>query len=344
MTKRTADTAVKGRALVFKLLTWVLARRCFFLVYTRVETAALRDGLTPMAYMSEFFGEANWVFWLCLMIPYSVFFYVVDAHATWRVIRWFNTDSLRFTQILPIRASAYILSLVNEQVGKGAMSLYLLKRHDVPVWQAVSSMIMLGVVEIYQLLFFSAVGVLLYFDLVEQASSVLPLPAILLTVYGVALLYIPIHLLYFNGVIFKGSTLRFRPLLHAFRLARVRHYVLVLLFKAPNLLVAVMVYTLALALFQVNVNFGQMLAFLPVIFLAAALPLPFHAGALLLWTVLFPEYPEVGAFSLIMHTFFVVFNALIGLVFLPKANQELFPRGASQTKAGSPGSMPVQGE
>ena len=49
-----------------------------------------------------------------------------------------------------------------------------------------------------------------------------------------------------------------------------------------------------------------------------------HAGALLLWTVLFPDYPEVGAFSLVMHTFFVVFNAIIGVLFLPKANRELF--------------------
>jgi hypothetical protein len=96
------------------------------------------------------------------------------------------------------------------------------------------------------------------------------------------------------------------------------------LFKAPNLVGAVVVYTVALELFQVDVSFAQMLAFLPVIFLAAALPLPFHAGALLLWTVLFPEYPAVGAFSLVMHTFFVMFNAVIGTLFLTRANHELF--------------------
>ena len=84
------------------------------------------------------------------------------------------------------------------------------------------------------------------------------------------------------------------------------------------------VYTIALHLFQVEVSLGQMLAFLPVIFLAAALPLPFHAGALVIWTVLFPDYPEVGAFSLVMHTFFVLFNAFIGVLFLPRANRELF--------------------
>ena len=66
------------------------------------------------------------------MIPYSVFFFLVDSHLTWRVVRWFNAPELKFTSMLPIRASAYILSLVNEQVGKGAMTLYLLRHHKVP--------------------------------------------------------------------------------------------------------------------------------------------------------------------------------------------------------------------
>ena len=72
------------------------------------------------------------MFWLALMIPYSVFFFLVDSHVTWRVVRWFNAPELKFTSMLPIRASAYILSLVNEQVGKGAMTLYLLRHHKVP--------------------------------------------------------------------------------------------------------------------------------------------------------------------------------------------------------------------
>jgi hypothetical protein len=150
------------------------------------------------------------------------------------------------------------------------------------------------------------------------------LDAILPAVFLVALAYFPLHQAYFSGRIFKGSKIRDVPILVAFRKARTVDYLLVMLFKAPNLLGAVVVYTVALELFNVDVSFGQMLAFLPVIFLAAALPLPFHAGALLLWTVLFPDYPEVGAFSMVMHTFFVSFNAVIGVLFLPKANKELF--------------------
>lgn len=314
----------KGTGLIFRLVTWAISLGCFYLVYTRVAAAAGREGQTAWEYLANFFGEANWWLWLAIMVPYSCFFFLVDAHATWRVIRWCNAPKIKFTDILPIRASAYILALVNEQVGKGAMSLYLLRRHDVPGWQAVSSMILLGLVEIYQLLFFSSIGVFARFDLVEEASTILPLTTIMPAVFAGALLYLPIHLLYFSSTIFKGSTLRDKPLLHSLKKATPVQYLLILLFKAPNLIGAVAVYTVALTLFNVDVSFGQMLAFLPVIFLAAALPLPFHAGALLLWTVLFPDYPEVGAFSLVMHTFFVLFNALIGVCFLPKANKELF--------------------
>lgn len=319
----------RARSIIFRIITWVLAFGCFYLVYTRLEKAALRDGLTAMEYLADFFQGADWLHWLMLMIPYSIVFFLIDTHATWRVIKWFNTSEIKFTNVLPIRASAYILSLVNEQVGKGAMSLYLLQRHKVPVWKAVSSMILLGIVEIYQLLLFSAIGVFFYYDLVTEASTVLPLTTILGSVYLIAFLYFPFHILYFNGSILKSSGLRDRQIFHSLRQASLTDYILILLCKAPNLLAAVVIYTLALDLFSVDVGFEQMLAFLPVIFIAAALPLPFHAGALLLWVVLFPAFPEVGVFSLVMHTFFVSFNAVIGLVFLPRANKELFMDGRS---------------
>ena len=320
----TPDAAPKRKSpwgIAFRIGTWLLAAGCFYLVYTRMEVAAARDGQTVVEYLVAFFAGADWGFWLLLMIPYSVFFFLVDSHATWRVVRWFNAPELKLRNVLPIRASAYILSLVNEQVGKGAMSLYLLRTYQVPGWRALSSMIFLGLIEIYQLLIFSAIGVVADFDLVREASTLLPLTTILPTVMIVAALYLPLHILYFRT---GSGGLREVNVLTAFRQARPIHYLLTVLFKAPNLIGAVIVYTFALELFQVDVSVGQMLAFLPVIFLAAALPLPFHAGALLLWTVLFPDYPEVAAFSFVMHTFFVLFNAAIGVLFLPRANKELF--------------------
>lgn len=307
-----------------KAIVWLITFACFALVFRKISFAAARDELTIFEYLSRFFAEADWLVWLAVMVPYSCFFFVIDAHVTWRVVKWFNAADFKFSAMLPIRASAYILSLVNEQVGKGAISLYLWRRYQVPGWQALSSMILLGMMEIYQLLIFSAIGVILYFDLVKAASTQLPLDRILPIAFLIAMLYLPIHILYFRGKILSFLKLRKLQIFQTFTRAELKHYLLIIAFKAPNLIGAVFVYTFCLGLFNVDVSFGQMLAFLPVIFLAAALPLPFHAGALLLWTVLFPDYPEVGVFSLLMHTFFVLFNALIGLFFLPLANRQLF--------------------
>ena len=310
--------------LAFRIGTWLLAAGCFYLVYRKMDEAAEQASQSVPEYLVAFFADANWALWLALMMPYSLFFFLVDAHVTWRVVRWFNAPELKLGAVLPIRASAYILSLVSEQVGKGAMSLYLLRRHKVPGWQALSSMILLGLMEIYQLLLFSGIGVAADFELVRQASTERPLYMILPAIIGVAALYLPLHIAYFRSGLFGAGGLRDKPLLVAFRRARPIHYLLIVLCKAPNLIGAVVVYYFALELFNVSVGFGQLLAFLPVIFLAAALPLPFHAGALLLWTVLFPDYPQVAAFSFVMHTFFVLFNAAIGVLFLPRANRELF--------------------
>lgn len=285
--------------------------------------AAAAQGQNAWQYLLEFFQEANWLGWLGLMIPYSIFFFLVDSHAIWRTLRWFNAPTMRFSELLPVRASAYILSLLNEQVGKGALSLYLLKQHGVSLGRAISSMLYLGMAEIYQLLIFSAIGIALYFDLIQQTAQTSYLATIMLSVMAGAALYFPLHLLYFSGRLLPGVRLRDLPLLHAFRQARLRQYILLLLFKAPNLIAAVVVYTLALDNFNVAVNFGQMLAFLPVIFLAASLPLPFHAGGLVLWTLLYPEFPEVSAFALVMSVFFVGFNAVIGVFFLPKVSRVL---------------------
>ncbi len=197
-------------------------------------------------------------------------------------------------------------------------------------------MIFIAFVELYQLLIFSSIGVALNYELVVQASTLLPLDRILPISFSVAALYFAAHILYFGGHILPGVKIRERRILYAFRRARLWQYAALAAIKAPNLMMAVVVYATALRLFHVDVRFGELLAFLPVIFLAAALPLPFHAGALALWTVLFPDFPEVAAFSLVMHTFFVAFNGMIGLPFLPRVNRELFRAGAEAPTAGPP--------
>ena len=65
--------------------------------------------------------------------------------------------------------------------------------------------------------------------------------------------------------------------------------------------------------------------YLPIIFFAATVPTPMRAAAITLWVVLFPDNEgQMAAFGFVQHNFFILFNALIGVVFWRRAQRELF--------------------
>jgi hypothetical protein len=301
-----------------RALPWLVTLACFAFLYGRLDAAAAREGATLAQYLGGVFARVSWTRWLALMIPYSAFYLLVDSLVTWRVVAWFNAP-VRFAGILPIRASAYILSIVNEQIGKGAIAVYLHRRDGVPGWQVGSSMLFIMFCEFYYLLAWAALGVALRWDELPAVFHAIP------WILAGAIAFLALWLAWCRGAVAAGARLRDRQLLHAFRQARLRHYATIVALRSPALLVAVGVYTLALRLFGVQASLLDMLAYLPVIFFGAATPGPMRSVAITLWVVLFPEHPgEMAAFGLVQHNFFIFFNAAIGLLFLRRANRELF--------------------
>ena len=56
-----------------------------------------------------------------------------------------------------------------------------------------------------------------------------------------------------------------------------------------------------------------------------AAPKKMHSLAILFWVLLFPGRPgQMTAFGLVMHNFFLFFNAAVGLLFLRRATREMF--------------------
>jgi hypothetical protein len=301
-----------------QLVPWLLAAACFAYLYYRLDRAAALQGEQAISYLLRVFARVSWAHWLALMVPYSLFFFLVDSAVVWRVINWFNAQ-VPYRGILPIRASAYIISILNEQVGKGAMAVYLNRRDGVPGWEVGSSMLFIMFCEFYYLLIWAMVGFAISGSQMPAGFGLVPWIAL-----GAALFFV-LWILYFRGTIAPGSQLRERPILLAFRKAAPWQYGVTMLIRSPAILAAVLVYTLALRLFGVEQEFGTMLGYLPVVFFAAAVPTPMRALAITFWTELFPEQrAEMTAFGIVMHNFFIFFNAAIGLAFLRRANRDLF--------------------
>ena len=300
-----------------KLLPYVITLACFAYLYNRLSHAASAEGTGLAPYLLRSFENVSWSRWLAMMIPYCFLYLIFDSLVVWSVINWFNTK-IRYLDILPIRASAYILSLVNEQVSKGAIALYLNRRDGVPGWEVGSSMLFLMFCEYYSLMLWATIGVLLRWNGFQEVFHIIPWIAL-----GSAVFFVVFHL-FFTGRIGSGTTLRDRPIFRAFRLAKVWQYGTVIAMRAPLVIAGVVVYTLALRLFGGSVSFGEMLGYLPVIFFGAAMPGPMHSVAILFWVLLFPDKPgQMTAFGFVMHNFFIVFNAGIGLLFLRRATREV---------------------
>ena len=131
---------------VFLIITAV----CFAYLYYRLNGAAMREGLLLTDYMTQVFANVAWGPWLALMMGYSLFYFAIDTLVVTRALNWFLAD-IKFKDILPIRASAYIISIFNEQIGKGAMAFYLNRRDRVPGWEVTSLMLFIMFCEIFYL-------------------------------------------------------------------------------------------------------------------------------------------------------------------------------------------------
>ena len=311
-------TTTRKKSLLGRIIFLIITAACFGYLYYRLNGAALREGLSLTAYMTEVFASVNWIPWLVLLICYSLFYFAIDTLVVTRALNWFVAD-IKYRDIAPIRASAYIISIFNEQIGKGAMAYYLNKRDQIPGWEVGSVMLFIMFCEIFYLLIWATIGYIFGGDSLPEVFSLIPYIAA-----GAGVILV-LWIAYFQGYILPRSQFRERPILLAFRKAKPWHYGAFFLLRSPALLAAVVVYTVALNLFGVEASLLTLLPYLPVIFFAATIPTPMRAAAITFWVILFPENEgQMAAFGFVQHNFFILFNAAIGLVFWRRAQRDLF--------------------
>ena len=276
--------------------------------------------------MIDALGRAQWGKFILLMVPYSLFFCVIDAAVVRQAVTWFNVR-VRYDDILPIRATTYILTLVNTQIGQGGLAVFLHKRYGIPFWQVTGTVLVIMLVEVYQLALYSFVGATLTGEL---GRSVSPWP------YVVLVAYLAVHLWYFSRP--RGGRLGTAQILQTFFRARPWQYLALLLMKTPNLLAAVTVYWLALPLFGISLPYTALLTYLPLIFFFSAMPAAAKLGpSQAAWVYFFgSRAPEADliAYSLAAHLTFQVMNALIGLCFLKRAMHRLEAAAGAQPRPG----------
>jgi Lysylphosphatidylglycerol synthase TM region len=292
----------------------------FALIFWRIPIRAVAAAL-EQAPVLQFFA---------VFLPFSVFYWMIDSACLTWVIRRFNAP-LRFRDIVPIRASMYLLALINTNVAQGGVAWYLHRKAKVPFVDMLSSILLIALVEVYQLFFFSTLGVMFH---QPGSRRQLEIVRALRVAYVFAWLVLAAIMILFARARRSDRVRtwiaggRLGGIAGTFLAAGPLDYAVVLAIKAPGFLGSVLAHHFALSLYGIAIPLGRLIIFLPLVFLAAALPIAVaHLGtSQAAWLLFFSgSAPDVKilAYSLAAHFTFMCCNGLIGLFFLPRASREL---------------------
>jgi uncharacterized membrane protein YbhN (UPF0104 family) len=279
-----------------RILSIVLTVAVFALLMRRVPAAALASALR----------DANLPLFLALMVPNTLFYFAWDTLVLTVVIRWFHGE-VRYRDLLPVRAASYVVGFFNTNLGRGAMAAYLARTLRTPFLELGSTVLFLVLTEYTQLVIWGLLG------LAGVGADV-----------SRSLLAVAAGVVVFWAVIRWLLAPRDWSLARTFRLATPSRYAQIVLLRAPMFVVSLVVHYFGAHAFGIHIPFLQMLTFLPVIFMIAALPVTVgHLGTTqAAWIFFFGSYaaaPRLLAFSLAAHLVFTTTRAIAGVVWLPAA-------------------------
>jgi hypothetical protein len=307
-----------------RFLPWLLTIVIFAILFARIPLPKVLAALQRVQVLP----------YLALMLPYSVLYCLIDSFVLTRAIQWFQRR-VPYRRIIPVRASSYILSILNPGLGQGAAAFYIHRREHLPFWAVAGTILFIGIMEICQLALYAGIGIAGFHT--HLALAFAPIYLVLGAALTLGLLVLhrgvaPVQ----RALTWLGRRLRrdptyvaridFQqvPLVRPLTMARPRHYLLTILYKLPLFLCAIMLHHLALRLFGVYVPLIDLFTFLPIVFLVASLPVTVaHLGtSQAAWLYFFAAYGSeatILAYSLVAHVTFMVLNALLGLACLPLA-------------------------
>ena len=325
------------------------AARAFFAALPFLGTAAILALLLRRVRVEELleaFAEADLPLFLAALLPVSVLYVVFDAGLLRAVLGWFHPPRLPLREALSVRAVDYLVSLWNGRASQAALLGLLGRRFTVAGGRRDS-----GYLECAGTILFLDLGHRLHLLLWAGAGAVAvgnAAPEQLPAVVAVGIVGLSLLAVFLRGRLRLGGAGVGPPrwrILRSFERAGLRRYLGVLAWKAPPLLAAAVGHHFALRAFRVEIPITALLATLPIIFLAAALPITVgrlgtsQAAWLYLHAGIAAASPggEPGllAYSLAAHLTFLVANAALAAPFLPRAWRSL-RLGAKASPAAEP--------
>ena len=120
----TPEELSRARPRWKKIAPYMVTLLFFALIFWRIPIKRVSAALENVPIAKFFY----------VFLPFSLIYWVVDSFCLTWVVRRFNAP-LRLRDIMPIRASMYLLALINTNLGQGGVAWYLHRKAGIPSWK-----------------------------------------------------------------------------------------------------------------------------------------------------------------------------------------------------------------
>jgi len=292
---------------------WQLARRIFpWFVAAGLLTWVFWG--VPLGDFVEALGRGQFTWYLPAMLCCMGLIFLADTFAISKTFTWFTTP-IPYHTVLRIRGASYLMSVINYNLGQGAIVIFANRAKSVSYGRATGTVLLLMGVSLVVLLLLSAVG--LFVADAPRAMVFRPYVIALLSAFVVYLLVIVIK----PGFLSRWSVAQ--PLLDA----GLRGHAAAIAVRAPHMALVFLAHYITMRAFGIDIPVLVFLSTMPFVSLMSAIPIsPQGLGTTQYAAVYFfsayapgtvaQQKATVLAYSLTTSVLAILFMLTTGLIFL----------------------------
>lgn len=246
------------------LLPWFIAAAIFYYLFKIYPPEKIWNALhfVKLGYFIPF------------AIGYFIFLFYTDVFSLRFVLGRFDRK-IPMKQLMPARGVTYLLMILNYGAAQAGFAYYLKRRHQIPIWDALSIFFFVMLIDLYWVISLSFVG---SFFLTYQIKGV-ALKELIWMIAGGAYFSGLIFYLVLRGTLKEGRQnfisrwIKEKPVFRVVREAKLKDILQLAMLRAPIHVSLLFSMYIVLRTFEVSVPFLQILGAIPVAVLIGTIPI-----------------------------------------------------------------------
>jgi len=328
-----SDRQRRKRKIAAQLVTILVSAAILYVFLNKLSWEELAESLEEAVF---------WKAWLGVLIPFLVI-WVIEASYSVKAFLWFHRPT-PLKNYLVVKASAYLLSMINIAFSTGGEFVYFNRKTGVSFRKYIGMVFFRATIAAFGcVLVMAGLTVWILVFRAELARD-LELEFWGPVIAALLLLMVDFYLYFTRG---RGLLLKNLPFTYqdefwiAFRMARLRHWFFGMCYSVPAVFTYILGLFFVARAFDVQVELPHFIFWAPLAALLSAFPVTFSGfgATTAAWMIFFSDYgttADIVALTLFLPSARLLMRAVLGVLFMPAAMKEISSLAANADSQTAP--------